>query len=108
MIECTREALLEAFAGVRTFAKKTQRAPHKHLLLLIALARVQRGEPRWIPYPVVLADLGELLARYSPFGRRTPENPYWRLRNDKGPLWEVRGTDELLRRSKVTNSSPTS
>jgi putative restriction endonuclease len=109
----TRETLLEDFRKIRTFGKAGKRAPHKPLLLLIALARVQSGADRWLAYPEVEARLGQLLMRYSPFGNPTPWNPFWRLRNDRfrdgdseAPLWEVRGSAALLEAARVKNSSP--
>jgi putative restriction endonuclease len=109
----TRETLLEDFRKIRTFGKAGKRAPHKPLLLLIALARVQSGADRWLAYPEVEARLGQLLMRYSPFGNPTPWNPFWRLRNDRwrdgdseAPLWDVRGSEALLEAARVANSGP--
>lgn len=109
----TRESLLEDFRKIRTFVASGKRAPHKPLLLLIALARVQNGEDRWLTYPEVEACLGPLLSRYSPFGNPTPWNPFWRLRNDRWregereqPLWELRGSQALQNAARMTSSSP--
>jgi hypothetical protein len=40
------DALVERFAGVTVWRASGKRAPHKPLLMLYALARVQRREPR--------------------------------------------------------------
>lgn len=109
----TRDTLLEDFGRIRQFGKDGKRAPHKPLLLLIALAHVQRGDDRWLAYPQVEGLLANLLRRYSPFGKPSPWNPFWRLRNDRfrqgdgeESLWELRGSDELCAAALRTNSNP--
>jgi putative restriction endonuclease len=55
----------------------------------MALARVQRGEGRLIPYQEVHSKLGELLLEFGPPRQSYhPEYPFWRLQNDGG-FWEV-------------------
>ena len=61
----TDEQVLDAFRCIRSWVRGDQRAPHKSLLLLVALAEVQRGG-RWISYP----DL-EPPAETTAFGFRT-------------------------------------
>ena len=113
MLAPTRDSLLDDFRRTRTFNKGGKRAPHKPLLLLIALARLQRGEPRWVAYAELAPVLADLLRRYSPFGNPTPWNPFWRLRNDewqaqsgKRPLWVLRGSEALMDAATVSSSGP--
>ena len=74
--------------AVRTWSRRGQRAPHKPLLLLWALARVQRGEPRLAPWTEVAPALTTLLEDFGPPRKaHHPEHPFWRLQADG--LWEV-------------------
>ena len=64
------------------------RAPHKPLLLLWALARVQHGLPRLCPFAEVEPELRKLLVEFAPARRSVhPEYPFWWLRSDD--IWEV-------------------
>lgn len=90
-----RETLSARFGRIRTWQSGGQRAPHKPLLLLLALGNVCRRRPRLNRYggeiePALL----NLLARFGPPRRaHHPEQPYSRLRSDG--LWEIPGFDEL-------------
>jgi putative restriction endonuclease len=88
------EELIERFAGVTVFQRGSKRAPHKPLLLLIALARLQAGEPRLAPYSELGPQLVELLRRYWSSKNAHAHYPFWRLQNDK--LWEIPQREELL------------
>ena len=86
--------LLYLFDQVNSWSRADERAPHKPLLLLLALARVQRGEPRLYPFEEAEPKLGELLRSYGP--QRTsyhPEYPFWRLQRDG--LWQVEGSSSF-------------
>src|SRR4051812_38724860 len=54
------------FGGIRVWARGDERAPHKPLLLLYALGRLSRNEPRLIPYADVDRDLRSLLVQFGP------------------------------------------
>jgi putative restriction endonuclease len=73
-----------------------RRAPHKPLLLLLAISRLQIGQ-RDIPFAEVESALNPLLNAYAPpvASRHQPALPYWHLRSDG--LWEVAGADSLPR-----------
>lgn len=82
------------FQGINPWKRGDERAPHKPLLLLYALGRASRGEPRWIPYADVDRDLRDLLIEFGPSRRsHHPEYPFWRLQNDA--LWELQGAEQL-------------
>lgn len=88
--------------GLNVWKRGGQRAPHKPLLLLLALARVARGEPRLIPFGEIDEPLQGLLKRYGPPRKSYhPEYPFWRLQNDG--LWEVPGSEHLTRRGGQTD-----
>ena len=87
---------LEQLEAVSVWKRGNQRAPHKPLLLLLALARVQSGEPRLQPYAEVDEKLRSLLIEFGPPRKSYhPEYPFWRLQND-GDFWEIPQRDELL------------
>ncbi len=82
--------ILDLFRQIRVAERYGRRAPHKPLLLLWALARVQRRVPRLAHYSqVVEPALVGLLDRFGEGWRRRPNYPFWRLRGDG--LWEVPG-----------------
>lgn len=86
----TPNSLLERLATVRIHRADGRRAPHKPLMLLLALGRVRLGpDQRLIPYATAEARFGELWDDFGrPKGRPNAHYPFWRLRNDKG-LWEL-------------------
>lgn len=93
-----RSEILDRLTRVTVWSRGAQRAPHKPLLLLLALARRARGEPREIPYREVDAKLGALLREFGPPRKSVhPEYPFWRLQNDG--VWVVRDADRLARRT---------
>ena len=79
-------------ADLSVWKRSGQRAPHKPLLLLWALGRLTRGEPRLAPYSTVDAELKPLLQEFGPPRKSYhTEYPFWYLRNDG--LWEVTGVE---------------
>jgi putative restriction endonuclease len=75
--------------GVSVWKRGSERAPHKPLLLLLALAAVQRGEDRLIRYTETDRRLSQLLVEFGPPRKsHHPEYPFWRLQND-GDFWEI-------------------
>ena len=90
-----RQSLLELVARINTWRSGDQRAPHKPLLLLLALGRLLGDEPRLGRFgEQIEPQLRELLQRFGPPRRsHHPEEPYRRLRADG--LWEIPGYDQL-------------
>jgi putative restriction endonuclease len=85
-----------AIEGLRRWKRRGVAAPHKPLLILIGLRRVTQGLPRWVAFPEIERELGELIARYSGVkSAPSPQNPFWRLQSDG--LWEIKdaGTFDL-------------
>ena len=83
------------FDGINVWRRGGQRAPHKPLLLLMTLARVQRGESRLAPFASIEEPLTTLLREFGPQRQSYhPEFPFWRLQND-GDFWEVPERDTV-------------
>ena len=86
--------LLSQFQNVNTWKSKGIRAPHKPLLMLLALGEIQRGNTDFIPYTSIEPKLRDLLLDFGP-QRKTlyPNFPFTKLANDK--LWQF-NKPELL------------
>jgi len=92
--------VLEAFDNIRRAQRAGVYAPHKPLLLLLALARVQRGEPRLVEFADIDASLRSLLSEFGPSSAaKSRHYPFWHLATDgQGALWDLNGPRELLAR----------
>jgi len=84
-----KEAFLAKLGSLRVWRSGDERAPHKPLLLLYALARVSGGKDRLVSYAEARKPLERLLKEFGP-ARRVyhPEQPFVRLETDG--IWEVR------------------
>jgi putative restriction endonuclease len=79
---------LAMVAKVRKWSRDGVRAPHKPLLLLYAIGRLQqRGSNDPIAYTEAEAPLARLLTDYGPPNKTTPAYPFKRLAADG--LWEL-------------------
>lgn len=82
-----RESLLAAVDQLRLWRRGGERAPHKPLLVLLMLGRVQQGE-RLVAFSDLEEDLRGLLTDFGPPRQSYhPEYPFWHLRSDG--IWEV-------------------
>ena len=93
------ESLLARFSQLRIWSARDQRAPHKPLLVIWAIGRCLKGEPRLVPFSLVDSELTRLLRRFGPH-RRTihTDYPFWRLQNDD--VWEIDSPHSV----RLTNS----
>lgn len=89
-----REQILDLFAGIRPNLRGQRRSVHKPLLVLLALARLQRGETR-LRVADIAQPLIQLLDTYSQpvRGNQDPKLPFWHLRSDH--VWTVDEADRL-------------
>jgi len=86
----TKADLVTWFGQLRIHQAQGVFAPHKPLLLLSALAAVQRGDERLTAYAELEPGLHQLLVDFGPpRGRVHPEYPFWRLQGDQGGFWQV-------------------
>lgn len=96
--------MLEAFARVKSFTHGDKRAPHKPILLLLALAGLQRDE-RWLRFAEVEQTFRDLFFAFGPYrADPRPEYPYWRLQNDG--LWTLPLADELRTHQNASGDVP--
>ena len=79
----------ERFLSLRRWRKGGRRAPHKPLLVLLAIGRCLRGEERLAPFATVDKKLAELLCAFGLPNPTTPrpDYPFWRLQGDG--IWEI-------------------
>lgn len=96
----THNEFLKKIDEINVWKSGGQRAPHKPLLLLLALGRVLNDRGRLASYPSeIKPELANLLQRFGPPRKALhPEFPFGRLRADG--LWEIPGSEDL----KVTAS----
>jgi putative restriction endonuclease len=88
---------LALFDGLRRAQTQGRYAPHKPLLVLLALARIQKGEARLIPFAQVDQPMQNLLAEFGPTGAtKSRHYPYWHLDRT---LWQVNGPATLVNRA---------
>lgn len=79
--------VLETVQKLNVWHRRGDRAPHKPLLVLLALSHVARNSDRLKRFEDIYEPLMELLRRYAPERKHLhPEYPFWRLESD---IWEV-------------------
>lgn len=83
--------------------KGGQRAPHKPLLILIALAHCIQEKGRFISFSDVENQLKQILIEFGPTRKSYhPEYPFWRLQNDG--IWELTNTEHVNARIGNTDA----
>lgn len=99
--------LLEHIKSISTWRRGNERAPHKPLLLLLALARAKRQDlPRLSSFKDLEPQIRTLLERYGRPRRAVhPEYPFWHLQGDH--LWDVPGAQKLAREFPADSPSKT-
>ena len=84
---------LETIASINQWRRCGERAPHKPLLLLYALARLQQGLGAEMEYNLVEGTLDKLLQEFGPPRKSSPRDPSTIWPSDG--LW-IKGSDEGL------------
>lgn len=92
--------LLQQISELSIWKRGDERAPHKPLLILLYLGRLQAGQPRMGSFSAIEPKLMELLQEFGPSRRSYhPEEPFCRLRNDK--IWELSSEQWCIRPQKT-------
>lgn len=65
-----------AFANIKVWKRREERAPHKPLLILYALGRVQRKEKRMFLYTEAKETLKQLIEDFGPPRLSRPMYPF--------------------------------
>jgi putative restriction endonuclease len=90
----TEKDLLNHFQSLTVWKSGDRRAPHKPLLVLLAIGYMQNKDKRLLPYKEIDPKLEELLTEFgTPRNAGNTHYPFWRLQNDG--MWEVERGDEL-------------
>lgn len=98
-----RAELLKRTRSLNVWKRGGERAPHKPLLLLLALGRMEGGEARLMSYRDIDEPLKELLEQYGPPRKsQHPEYPFWFLQSDQ--VWEVPGAEAYRARRGNSNA----
>ena len=83
------KSLIDKIKHIKCWTQRGVRAPHKSLLILYAIGRI---DDRYIPYNEIEVDLSNLLDRFGPVRHKNnPHQPFWRLKNDS--IWEIPNSD---------------
>jgi putative restriction endonuclease len=99
----TRQQLIERISSLNTWKRGDQRAPHKPLLLLIALSNLQQNKERLILFKDIERPLTELLIEFGPQRKSYhPEEPFKRLPNDE--IWELKDNHGVITSTRIRNS----
>jgi putative restriction endonuclease len=101
-VSAETKPLLDRVAGIRRHREGDFVAPNKPVTLLWALARLEEGKPRLVPFAQCEQELRRLLTAAGRPGT-LPVHAFWRLQNDG--LWEVVGEGELMIR--IGSDEPT-
>jgi len=82
------DAILTRFRDLNVWHRRAERAPHKPLLVLLALGRLQTGAERLLPFDEVEQPLSDLLEEFGPPRKSLhPELPFFHLQSDG--IWEL-------------------
>lgn len=93
---CSQDRILELLASLNVWKRGDSRAPHKPLLMLLALGRLSAGAGRLVAFEEWATPLAKLLEEFGPPRKAIhTEYPFWRLQSDQ--LWEVPENGMLTR-----------
>jgi putative restriction endonuclease len=83
-----RQGLIDQFSGLTIWKAGGERAPHKPLLVLLALARLQQEDRRLLPFTEIEPELKKLLEDFGPARKSyKAEYPFYHLQSDG--VWEL-------------------
>jgi putative restriction endonuclease len=78
-----KQEIVKRFKSLAVWKSGDRRAPHKPLLILLALGYLQNEDRRLLPYKEIDPKLEELLTEFgTPRNAKNTHYPFWRLKND--------------------------
>lgn len=84
----TDQEIINAFDQIKSWTRGYERAPHKPLLILIALGEIQNGNKQYIRFSDIEEKLKNLLFDFGPPRKNIkPQYPFVRLANDG--IWQL-------------------
>ena len=99
----TTKEIIKLFENISVWKRASERAPHKPLLLLMALANCQRRGKRLIPFAEIDGTLRRLLVDFGPYRKSYhTEYPFWRLKNDG--IWQLERAELVQTRKSNTDA----
>lgn len=88
------QLIIEKFNSLNIWEQEGKRAPHKPLLVLLAIGYLQNEDKRLLPYKEIDPELERLLEQFgTPRNASNTHYPYWRLQSEG--IWEVERGNEL-------------
>lgn len=95
-IKMNEEKLLSTIGKLRRNLTAGKRAPHKPLLILFSLARIQQGKERLVEFSEIDGVMSELLREYLPPRRHSKASAYYPFNHLRGDgIWELSGAGDL-------------
>ena len=93
-----QQKLLNQVSKINVCKSGSKRSPHKPLLILLCLARIQAGQPRLVSFDEIEEKLVRMLSDFGPLSaRKTPQLPFWHLQSDG--FWEISNPQGVLTKS---------
>ena len=91
--------LLKLASKINVAKSGDKRSPHKPLLILLTLGRIQLGKARLATYAEIEEKLVRLLSDFGPVSaKNTPQLPFWHLQSDG--FWEIPNPEGVLTQSR--------
>jgi len=92
--------IIKKFNQLNIWKSGGKRAPHKPLLLLLALEKIQSGyKNQFLSYTEIEEKLSSLIYEFAPYSKAIrPQYPFWRLKNDS--IWNLINAEEIQEISK--------
>ena len=98
--------ILRRFHDLNIWQRGDERAPHKPLLVLYAIGKLLSGDKQ-LAYIDIKEDLRNLLKEFGPPRKYyRPQDPFWRLRNEKERVWDI-PNEYMIGETLRSNRKPT-
>ncbi|MDM8545776.1 phosphorothioated DNA-binding restriction endonuclease [Candidatus Venteria ishoeyi] len=90
----TKNELKKLFSQLTIWKTGDKRAPHKPLLVLLAISHCLNKKIRLLPYKEIEKDFADLVQGFTPQRRAANLHyPFWRLKSDK--IWVLENTEHV-------------